>query len=605
MMTATTKSAALRLDSRLSSVEGGLSRGRPVGSPPLARRLAAPCSSNTSALLRLLVAGIGLQRSLVRASSDSLHHHRAAALEGTVDSTMPIIVSSSLIIFTVLLLTVAVLIYVTCKRRRRAQERVAVVLQQAVEQYHPAPLEDAGVERDGAVGHHYGEPTHLNTTAAVRPASPDAAQLQGISIENRVRPRDRLPRGRVVLSHENQDVVLDFRGVECVPMAGPPPLTREEKRRLEEAQNRISSPEYYGRAEYQRRQASSRSSPSKAVLSASLLQKVQLQQSFHFSSRASDGSSGSVAVRPGSPSGSARRALNGPAAVVSRRDLSSSGGAVPHDGYESTSDDFEDCSLYNASFCSRREQLRELWARNRFDNSALLDQIGPRVSGQSLFESRGAAQMTPGHPSPMQTSFNIGYASSSAARSPTSHGVAYLRSAPSSSSSVAATAAAAFAANMAASTPTATANIATTTTAAAAVASDAGGDFTRDSPLGLRHRPHSSATSANDLYPQQPHTSSTGSDRQQQQQMNQQPHQQFYLRSSDGDTVSPSLSGTAEMAAAPFAGIEPAAPSPPLPLLSSDALRPLNGMLSPGEPSKSFLDAPATDVGEQQHRKRD
>lgn len=224
----------------------------------------------------------------------------------------------------------------------------------------------------------------------VRPASPNADRVEGVAIENRVRPHRNLPRGRVVIHHNNQDVCLDFRGVERVPQAGPPPLTLEEKQRIIDEQNRVASPEFYGRAEYEHRRASNTNTPN-VLLSSSLLREMQQQYaaasaSGHaFPSYASDAgrSIGSMSFRPGSPAGSVRRGgwrdsrqsttptstTLGNGQLMRHRKKGSrhhtgsrdtTGDRPPHhahssaprhyrDDLESTSDDFEDLSLHETS----------------------------------------------------------------------------------------------------------------------------------------------------------------------------------------------------------------------------------------------------------------
>nr|CAJ2478402.1 unnamed protein product [Leishmania braziliensis] len=237
----------------------------------------------------------------------------------------------------------------------------------------------------------------------VPPASPNAERVEGIPIEARVRPRRNLPRSRVVVHYGDQDVCLDFRGVERVPQAGPPPLTLEEKQRLEDERNRIASPELYGRAEYEDRQASNVNTPT-VLLNSSLLQELQRQYGLvspsgrAFSNYASESSVGSMSFRLGSPAGSARRARNcrqsatpnsvslqkgstGGLQLLRRRKNSptrnGSGGCTSPNQFqyqanssfsaprnrqedlESTSDDFEDVSVHNDLFNASREQLRE------------------------------------------------------------------------------------------------------------------------------------------------------------------------------------------------------------------------------------------------------
>ncbi|GET91200.1 hypothetical protein, conserved [Leishmania tarentolae] len=241
----------------------------------------------------------------------------------------------------------------------------------------------------------------------VRPASPNAECVEGIPIEARVRPRRNLPRDRIVVHHGGQDVYLDFRGVERVPQAGPPPLTLEEKQRLEDERNRIASPEFYGCSEYEGRRSSDTKTPNMR-LSSSLLQELQLQYNMASAfggahkNYATDSSVGSMSFRPGSPAGSARRARHGwqtatPNSVSlqsgsmgglqflrrrkkspTRHDAGSSTSpsqapwhansfaSAPRnrrEDLESTSDDFEDVSLHNGSAPPRLEQLREFLAK--------------------------------------------------------------------------------------------------------------------------------------------------------------------------------------------------------------------------------------------------
>ncbi|CCW69857.1 unnamed protein product [Phytomonas sp. Hart1] len=86
-------------------------------------------------------------------------------------------------------------------------------------------------------------------------------EIVGVTIENRVRPRARLPRGVVVVPHEDERVYIDFRKLPEVPEAEPPPPTEEELRRIMEEKNRVASPEFYGRSEYIERHGSGRSTP--------------------------------------------------------------------------------------------------------------------------------------------------------------------------------------------------------------------------------------------------------------------------------------------------------------------------------------------------------
>lgn len=231
----------------------------------------------------------------------------------------------------------------------------------------------------------------------VRPASPTAERVEGVTIENRIRPRRNLPRGRVVVHNGEQDVCLDFSGVQRVPQAGPPPLTEEEKQRIEDERNRIASPDFYGTAEYEHRRASNTNTPN-VLLSSSLLQELQRQYCASgntsvraFNAYASEGSVGSMSFRPGSPAGSVRRARrgqrsptpNGGAGGLGRlrrrhgsqpcddarpgahAATSSTGPRNRHDDLESTSDDFDDTSLHDASFNAKREQLREFILRQQ------------------------------------------------------------------------------------------------------------------------------------------------------------------------------------------------------------------------------------------------
>lgn len=85
--------------------------------------------------------------------------------------------------------------------------------------------------------------------------------LCGVPIENRVRPRRHLPRGTLLVHHEDTQIRINFRQLGEVPTAEPPPPTAEELQRMEEAKNRIASPEFYGRAEYAERRASAPNSP--------------------------------------------------------------------------------------------------------------------------------------------------------------------------------------------------------------------------------------------------------------------------------------------------------------------------------------------------------
>lgn len=264
-------------------------------------------------------------------------------------------------------------------------------------------IRDNYADRDAIDYRGEGNNYYYGLDGGVRPASPNAERVEGIPIETRVRPRRNLPRNRIVVHHGDQDVCLDFRGVERVPQAGPPPLTLEEKQRLEDEQNRIASPEFYGRAEYEGRRTSDRNTPN-VRLSSSLLQELQLQYSMASASRgalnnyATESSVGSMSFRPGSPAGSARHARHGwqsatPNSVslqsgsigglqfFRRRKKSptrhdAGGSTSPSQGLhqvssfssaprnrredlESTSDDFEDVSLHNGPAHPRLEQLRE------------------------------------------------------------------------------------------------------------------------------------------------------------------------------------------------------------------------------------------------------
>ncbi|KAG5495926.1 hypothetical protein JIQ42_02805 [Leishmania sp. Namibia] len=264
-------------------------------------------------------------------------------------------------------------------------------------------LRDNYADRDAIDYHAEGNNSDHGLNTHVRPASPNAERVEGIPIEARVRPRRNLPRARVVVQYGGQDVCLDFRRVERVPQAGPPPLTLEEKQRLEDERNRIASPEFYGRADYEERRASNTNTPD-VLLSSSLLQELQRQYGVAsasgtaFTKYASESSVGSMSFRPGSPAGSARRARHSrqsatPASVSLQNGsigglqfirwrgnsatLNDAGGRTSpnppqnqlhsfssaqrnrHDDLDSTSDDFEDASLHNDPYHARREQLRE------------------------------------------------------------------------------------------------------------------------------------------------------------------------------------------------------------------------------------------------------
>ncbi|KPI82905.1 hypothetical protein ABL78_8084 [Leptomonas seymouri] len=278
-------------------------------------------------------------------------------------------------------------------------------------------------------GDNYADRFECRSDDGVRPASPNAERVEGVAIENRIRPRRHLPRGQVVIHHDNQDVCLDFRGVERVPQAGPPPLTEEEKQRIIDAQNRVASPEFYGRAEYEHRRASDSNTPN-VLLSSSLLRELQQQYaaaslSGHmFPSYASDAghSIESMSFRPGSPAGSARRGRRdgrqstSPTSVtVGRQSLrhrksgshnhtnsrEASGrhqhASIPrqyHDDLESTSDDFEDLSLRNESFTGLRERLRDVTSHPLRSSSGLpvlgtsvgVDQLSLRSNSTGAFE---------------------------------------------------------------------------------------------------------------------------------------------------------------------------------------------------------------------------
>lgn len=263
-------------------------------------------------------------------------------------------------------------------------------------------LRDNYADRDAIDYRREGNNNYYGLDGGVRPASPNAERVEGIPIEARVRPRRNLPRNRIVVHHGGQDVCLDFRGVERVPKAGPPPLTLEEKQRLEDEQNRIASPEFYGRAAYEDRRASDRNTPN-VRLSSSLLQELQLQYSMSPDCRAAlnnyatESSVGSMSFRPGSPAGSARHARQGwqsatptstslqngsigglqffrrrkksptrydrggstsPSQALHQVNFSSAPRNRQED-LESTSDDFEDVSLHNGPAHPRLEQLRE------------------------------------------------------------------------------------------------------------------------------------------------------------------------------------------------------------------------------------------------------
>ncbi|CCW63910.1 unnamed protein product [Phytomonas sp. EM1] len=86
-------------------------------------------------------------------------------------------------------------------------------------------------------------------------------EIVGVPIENRVRPRARLPRGVVVVPHEDEEVYIDFRKLPEIPEAEPPPPTEEELRRIMEEKSRVASPEFYGRSEYIEHHSSARNTP--------------------------------------------------------------------------------------------------------------------------------------------------------------------------------------------------------------------------------------------------------------------------------------------------------------------------------------------------------
>ncbi|KPA78787.1 hypothetical protein ABB37_05888 [Leptomonas pyrrhocoris] len=325
----------------------------------------------------------------------------------------------------------------------------------------PPPLENTGTAqpmrdyRDNYADR-FDDPNgdSYDADGGVRPASPNAERVEGLPIENRVRPRRHLPRGQVTIHHGEQDVCLDFRGVDRVPQVGPPPLTEEEKQRILDAQNRVASPEFYGRAEYEHRRASNNNTPN-VLLSSSLLRELQQQYaaasaSGHiFPSYASEAgrSIGSMSFRPGSPAGSVRRGRrdgrqstsptsvtmggqklrhrkNGSRHHTNSRDTSSGHqhGSVPRhhrDDLESTSDDFEDLSLHNESFTGWREKLRDASDRP-LQLPAGFPALGPNLGFDQMSlrsNSNGALERYMNAPG----SVNGLAASASGARSPLDH----------------------------------------------------------------------------------------------------------------------------------------------------------------------------------------
>lgn len=76
-------------------------------------------------------------------------------------------------------------------------------------------------------------------------------KLQGIPIEVRVRPRRRLPRGKVVLLGPSAErIELRFKPDARIPQAAPPPLNPQDRARLISHLRRVASPIAYGRASY-------------------------------------------------------------------------------------------------------------------------------------------------------------------------------------------------------------------------------------------------------------------------------------------------------------------------------------------------------------------
>ncbi|CAD2213688.1 hypothetical protein AGDE_15835 [Angomonas deanei] len=76
---------------------------------------------------------------------------------------------------------------------------------------------------------------------------------KGVPIVIRVRPRPKLPQGVVQVKHLNRQFRINFDKLPEIPEADPPPPTAEELAALEEERNRVASPLYYGRAQYQKR----------------------------------------------------------------------------------------------------------------------------------------------------------------------------------------------------------------------------------------------------------------------------------------------------------------------------------------------------------------
>lgn len=217
------------------------------------------------------------------------------------------------------------------------------------------------------------EPTTATATtddaAGAAPLNPANVTLTGVAIENRIRPRNQVPRGTVVVRHENQQIRIDFSQLPEIPEAEGPPLTEEEMAQLEWEMNRVASPEFYGRAEYLQELRNS--------LCGTPHFLAQLRQNRHFSSAASDAS------------GVVNMSFNRPATPGSVREygLSVAGGGASGSGkLPSSSSMVEVMNLHTASRLSH--------PRPPPPRSSAADSSSSSSSSSSLSMSRSGTHTT-------------------------------------------------------------------------------------------------------------------------------------------------------------------------------------------------------------------
>lgn len=142
--------------------------------------------------------------------------------------------------------------------------------------YPSSPLSSSGAGFFGREGDANPSPTSLDKQAQLRilqriREEGEPEQLPGLPIEVRVRPRRRWPKKKVVLmAPEMRRIELQFHEDAHIPDAEPPPLTAEERAKLEAKLVRVASPLVYGRADYKK----AKQGPKRSVRSPSTVRRA-------------------------------------------------------------------------------------------------------------------------------------------------------------------------------------------------------------------------------------------------------------------------------------------------------------------------------------------